>query len=249
MLPRFWQRAWKRDGWLRLRFGATLPRSTVGEGADGERRRSADTSGATGVGDAQRAQRGPCDGRGQGRAAGAGRLGECGPGAGCWDGSRDAVGAVMVDAAGLAQREPDDAAPAVGGGGEARAEPRGRCDAVADAGRERHAAVAGSLQDDAGGDREVLGVVAEDRVGSVADAGGREEQRECRLPGDRDSRCRSNADGRGREGAPWPPAPNDAAGWVRYLAEYPDCAPAVARPESRVRRGVDELPSGVDEDV
>jgi DNA (cytosine-5)-methyltransferase 1 len=49
--------------------------------------------------------------------------------------------------------------------------------------------------------------------------------------------------------APFPPRPDDAAGWGRFLARYPDAAPIVEgdtraagrRAESALRRGVDGL--------
>ena len=49
--------------------------------------------------------------------------------------------------------------------------------------------------------------------------------------------------------APFPPGPDDAAGWRRYLALYPECAPTIARPEPNIRRGADVVAPRVDQDV
>ena len=159
----------------------------------------------------------------------------------------DGIAAALADAEGERQREPADEADAVAGSGAARNEPRDvGCDVADAADRQfpqpgwRAARREGSGPNGAG----------------LADADGKRRlQAERGQPADGGLDPRQpdvdDADGAGSQGRgddigehagewpAWPPGPNDADGWKRYLRCAPDLEPAV-------RRGADGLAHRVD---
>lgn len=159
----------------------------------------------------------------------------------------DGIAAALAHAEGERQREPADEADAVAGSGPARDEPRDDGSDVADAAdrqlpqpgwraaRREGSGPHGAGLADADGERWLQ-----------AERGQPPDGRSDPCGRDVDDADRTRSQGRGDqsgqhagERAAWPPGPDDADGWTRYLRHAPDLEPAV-------RRGADGLAHRVD---
>ncbi|OYW42024.1 MAG: DNA methyltransferase [Rhodobacterales bacterium 12-64-8] len=159
----------------------------------------------------------------------------------------DRTSAAVADAEGQRQREPADEALAVAGSGPARDEPRDDGRTLADAAdrqfpqpgrraaRREGSGPHGARLADAYGERRLQAERGQPPVGRSDPCGGDVD--------DADSAgsqgWRDDTGEHAGERPAWPPGPDDADGWERYLRCAPDLEPAV-------RRGADGLAHRVD---
>lgn len=159
----------------------------------------------------------------------------------------DGIAAALADAEGQREREPADEADAVAGRGPARDEPCDDGSALADAAdrqlpqpRWRAARREGSGPDGAGlanadGERRLQAERGQPPDGRSDPCGGNVDDADGARPQGRGDQSGQHAS----ERPAWPPGPDDADGWTRYLRHAPDLEPAV-------RRGADGLAHRVD---